>query len=184
MTKIPLFTLAGLKTTVSPLGLLSLLTMIPLTGWLAAWLLALPLSLAALAGVLSSFLMLVSEWLHQWGHARAAQRVGYPMAGMHFFFIFSASQYPPDEPELPARVHIQRALGGFWVNVLIGALLAPLALWLWPQGGVLAWLAASLAVWNFFILGLGALLPIDIPGVFTDDGGTLLRYWREWRAGK
>jgi len=28
-------------------------------------------------------------------------------------------------------------------------------------------------------LGLGSLFPIDIPGRFTNDGGTLLRLWRE-----
>jgi hypothetical protein len=46
---------------------------------------------------------------------------------------------------------------------------------------VRGWLVAFTAVYNFFVLGLGALLPIDIPGVFTIDGGTILRYWRERR---
>ena len=59
----------------------------------------------------------------------------------------------------------------------LGALLAPAAFWLWPRGGVLAWLAASLAVWNFFILGLGALFPMYKP--FETDGGTVLKYWKQ-----
>ena len=65
---------------------------------------------------------------------------------------------------------------------MIGILLAPLAFYLWRRGGVLAWVIAFTAVWNFFVLGLGALTPIDIPGVFTIDGGTILRYWRESRS--
>lgn len=175
MKKLDLFTLVGLRTTISPFGLACFLVAIPLTGWLAARVLNLPLGEAALAGLLSSLFMFASDWLHQWGHANAAKRAGYPMTGMHFFFIFAASQYPPDEPELPARTHLRRALGGWWMNTLLGALLAPLAFYLWPGGGVLAWLAASLAAWNFFVLGLGALVPLYQP--FETDGGTVLKYW-------
>jgi len=177
--QINLFTLFGLKTTISPFSVLAFLAMIPLTAWMSARWLFLALGPALLAGCLSSLLMFASAWLHQWGHARAARRAGYPMLGLHFFSLFSASQYPADEPALPAAIHIRRALGGFWVNGLIGLVFAPLAFYLWPRGGVLAWLTALGAVYNFFVLGLGALVPIDLPGVFTDDGGTLLRYWRE-----
>jgi hypothetical protein len=40
------------------------------------------------------------------------------------------------------------------------------------------------ALYNFVILGLGALFPIDIPGVFTNDGGALYNYWRASQAEK
>jgi len=173
--RIHLFTLLNLRTTTTPLGLASLAGLALLTGWLAAVTLQLPPGEAALAGLLSALSMFASEWLHQWGHARAARQTGYPMTGMHFFFGFAASQYPPDEPELPARVHLHRALGGWWVNTLIGAALAPLVFYLWPGGGVGAWVAACLAVWNFFVLGLGALVPLYKP--FETDGGTILKYW-------
>lgn len=175
MPRLHLFTRFNLRVTTTPLGLASLVGLALLSGGLAARVLQLPLGEAALAGAASGFLMFASEWLHQWGHARAAQQTGYPMTGMHFFFIFAASQYPADEPELPARIHIRRALGGWWVNVLLGAMLAPLAVYLWPGGGARAWVVVVLSVWNFFVLGLGALLPLTWP--FETDGGTLARYW-------
>jgi len=175
MKTIHLFTALGLRTSATPLGLASALLLALVTGGLAAWALPLALGPAALAGLLSALLMFTSEWLHQWGHARAARQVGYPMTGMNFFFIFAASQYPADEPELSARLHIRRALGGWWVNVVLGAALMPVAFYLWPGGGVLAWVSACLAVWNFFVVGLGALIPLYQP--FETDGGTILRYW-------
>ncbi len=179
MRPIALGTFFGLKTTISFVGIVCFALAIPLTAWLAAAALPLAPGPALLAGVLTAPIMFFSEWLHQWGHARAARRTGYPMIGMHFHSIFAASQYPADEPELPARTHIRRALGGFWVNVLFGLLVAPLAWYLWPRGGVPGWLAGFAFLWNTVGVGFGAFTPIDLPGVFTTDGGTLLRYWRK-----
>ena len=48
----------------------------------------------------------------QLGHARAAEQVGYPMEGVHLWGVLGTSVYPTDEPELPAEVHVERALGG------------------------------------------------------------------------
>ena len=182
MRSFTVFTLTGVKTTISPVGIVSFLVAIPLLAWLAGRFLPLALGPALLAGALSAAMMFVSEWLHQMGHALAARRVGYPMIGIQFHSPLSTSVYPADEPRLPPQTHIRRALGGFWVNLLTGLLLGLLAVYLWPRGGVAAWLAGFSAVYNFFVLGLGALTPIDIPGVLTVDGGTLLRYWREERA--
>lgn len=184
MRTVHLFTLFGLKTTISPVGVVSYLISIPVTGWLAASARSLSWVEAALAGVLSAVVMFVSGWLHQLGHARAARDTGYPMVGVHFFSLFSASRYPPGEPPLPPSVHIRRALGGFWVNLLIGLLLLPIGFFAWFEDGVRGWVFAFAALYNLGVLGLGSLLPVDIPGVFTDDGGTLLRYWRERRAEK
>ncbi len=181
MRSIPLFTLFGLKVTISAFGIVSFLVAVPPIAWLAARPLRVPLtfSQAVLAGTLSAIAMFVFEFIHQWGHSRAARSVGYPMTGIHWHSWFSSGIYPADEPPLPPSVHIRRALGGFWINVLIGLLLAPPAIYFWPCGGGVAWVIAFTSVWNFFVLGLGALLPIDIPGVFTTDGGTILHYWRE-----
>lgn len=175
-----LFTLFGVTTRFTLLGLLSTLALIPLLGWVAALQMRFNLLEALAAGTLATLLYVACEWLHQMGHARAAHATGYPMRGIRYVFTgLSVCEYPPDEPELPAALHIRRALGGFWINVIIGTLLAPYAFFAWVQGGVLGWVLAFTAVINFFVLGLGALLPIDIPGVFTIDGGTLWRYWRK-----
>jgi hypothetical protein len=181
MKTLTLGTFFGLKTTISFGGIVWFLGLISLCAWGSAAALALSPGAALVAGILSSAVMLVSDFAHQCGHALAARRAGYPMTGVHFQSLFSASQYPPDEPPLPPRIHIQRALGGFWVNVLIGLILTPAAYYFWPGGGVTAWVVAFTALINFFVIGLGALLPIDIPGVFTIDGGTIWRYWRASR---
>ncbi len=179
MRSIPLFTLFGLKVTFSVFGIVSFLIAVPPIAWLAARLLQLTFGQAVLAGTLSAIAMFAFEIIHQCGHAWAAKSVGYPMIGIHWHSWFSSGLYPADEPPLPPSVHIRRALGGFWINVLIGLLLIPLSIYLWPRGGVMAWTVAFTVAWNVAILGLGALAPIDIPGVFTIDGGTILHYWRE-----
>lgn len=146
---------------------------------LAYWLLRLDPG-AVSAGALSALVFFVSELLHQLGHAWAARRVGYPMTGIHFFSLFSASLYPADEPPLPRRVHVLRSLGGFWVNVVIGLILTPFAIAAWPGGGVGAWVLAFGAVANLLILGLGALVPLRVPGGDgLTDGAALLKYWQE-----
>lgn len=151
---------------------------------LAYWLLGLNPG-ALTAGALSAGVFFVSELLHQFGHALAARLVGHPMRGIHFFSLFAASVYPADEPPLPRGLHVRRALGGFWVNVVIGLALLPFALRAWPQGGVGAWVLAFGVVANLFVLGLGAFLPITVPGgTGGTDGAMLLHLWREAQAEK
>ena len=128
-------------------------------------------------------LMFVTENIHQLGHAWAAKSVGYPMIGIRHFSWFSGSIYPKDELPLPPMTHIKRALGGFWINILIGLALAPLAFYLWTLNGVAAFTVVATSVWNLFVLGLGALLPIDFNG-FTVDGGTIVGYWKEMNRDK
>lgn len=179
----PLFSVLGVQTTISPTGLASLgIAVFGLAGLAAVWS-GLPLGEALLAGGLGAASMYLGEWLHQMGHALAARRVGHPMIGLHFRSVLAASEYPPDEPALPARVHIQRALGGFWVNLGIGLFLAPYAFFLSFAGGALAWVVNFAVFYNVVVLGLGALLPIDIPGVLTTDGATLLHYRRKLTDG-
>ena len=181
MRPIPLFSVLGVKTAITPVSLatfgLAALLLAAGAGWGG-----LTLGTALLAGGLSVLGMAVSEWLHQMGHAVAARRVGYPMQQLVFTSILAVSVYPADEPALPARLHIQRALGGFWVNLLIGLFLLPYWFFLSFEGGAGAWALGWLAFWNCAVLGLGALVPIDLPGRLTTDGATLRRYWGE--AGK
>lgn len=179
----------GLQTTLMALFWPSYLALAVLAAVLARTLVRLPVGLAMVGGLLSALMFLVCEWLHQFGHSLAARQVGHPMVGISFFNLFSASQYPPDEPEPPPQIHVRRALGGFGVNVVIGLLLLPIALALWPHGreilppavSLVAWLAGFGMFVNLIILGLGALVPLKLPGGGITDGGTLLRYWLESR---
>ena len=181
--------LLGLRTSLQPLFWPSYLALAVVAGFLSHTMVHLSFGLAALAGVLSALLFLVCEWLHQFGHSLAARSVGGPMVGIRFFNLFSASEYPADDPALPPAAHVRRALGGFWVNLLIGLLFLPVALKLWPHGREILPPAASLSAWlagfglvtNFVVLGLGALLPLKIPGGGLNDGGTLLKFWLESR---
>lgn len=183
MRALRLFTLLGVATVVTGTSAASFaIAVFGLAGLAAAWS-GLALDQALAAGLLAALGMFLSEWLHQMGHALAARRVGYPMHQMLFTSILAVSQYPADEPELPARVHVQRALGGFWVNLLVGAFLLPYWFFLSFAGGAAAWALGWLAFWNLAVLGLGALAPIDIPGVLTTDGATLLRYGRKMTDG-
>lgn len=176
----PLLTLFNVRITVTPLCVINYLILIPPLAWLGLTLRNLTLVEGLIAGVLIIVLMFATENIHQLGHAWAAKSVGYPMIGIRHFSWFSGSIYPKDEPPLPPQTHIKRALGGFWINLLIGLALAPLAFYLWTLNGVAAYTMAAASVWNFFVLGLGALLPIDING-FTVDGGTILKYWCEMK---
>ena len=191
MTKpIVAFNFFGLRITANGVALLSFAVLALVAAALAGWLAHLRLGPALLAGVLSSLLFFVFELLHQSGHAVAAFFTGYPMRGVHFFSVLSSSLYPEDEPDLAPRLHLRRALGGFGVNVVLGLLCWPLAAYLFPRGteilppavAVVGWLAAFSAVTNGLILGLGALVPIKLPGGGWTDGGTILHYWRELRA--
>ncbi|MCC7361032.1 MAG: hypothetical protein IT317_16225 [Anaerolineales bacterium] len=191
MTK-PLFAFnfVGLRVSFSAAALISFGVLALAAAALAGWLAHLRLGPALAAGALSALLFFVFELLHQAGHAVAARLTGYPMRGLHFFSVFARSLYPDDEPDLAPRLHLRRALGGFGVNVVLGLLSWPLAAYLFPRGteilppavAVAGWLAAFSAVTNGLILGLGALVPLRLPGGGLTDGGTLLHYWRELRA--
>jgi hypothetical protein len=186
------FKLLGLQVTFSLAAGVAFLGLALVAALLAGWQLELTAGPALLAGVLSALVFFISDLLHQLGHALAARRVGHPMVGIHFFHLLSGSVYPRSEPALPPGAHIRRALGGFWVNLVLGALFLPVALALYPRGtellppgpSVVAWVAAFGAFTNILILGLGALVPLKLPGGGWTDGGTLLYYWREAQARK
>jgi hypothetical protein len=139
------------------------------------FLLRLPVLEAVIGGLAATYLHYDSELFHQMGHARAARKVGYPMTGLRYWAIFSASVYPPDEPELPAEVHIRRALGGPLYSAIMTAFAGvPLYLMnvLGLASGVVWYVFLFFALDNLLFFTLGSFLPLG----FT-DGSTLLYWW-------
>jgi hypothetical protein len=143
--------------------------------WAGAAVLEFSLGLAILGGLAATGLHWLADFCHQLGHAWAARRVGYPMTGVKLgqWLIFSTSQYPTDEPDLLAAIHVRRALGGPAASLLISAAVGILAWLLYPRGGLAWWLALIFCLENLGA-GLGAFLPLG----FT-DGSTLLRLWKQ-----
>lgn len=165
---------AGLELSIQPSALWSMAAV-----WLGLsaagfWLLGFDLWTAVAGGLAGVAIHWLSEFWHQFGHALAARRTGYPMTGLRFWGIFGVSLWPADEPTLPGRIHIQRALGGPLASFLLGGLALAFALLLGQAAGLLWWLALLAAADNLLVLGLGAFLPLG----FT-DGSTILRWWRQ-----
>lgn len=137
------------------------------------------LRLPAGGSMIGSLVAVGLHWLaalaHQLGHARAARRTGYRMSGVRFgaFGLLGTSLYPPDEPALPAGVHIRRALGGPGASLLVSVMAAILALQLRALSAIAWWLALFFFLDNFLVYTLGSLLPLG----FT-DGSTLLKWLR------
>jgi len=126
-------------------------------------------------GVVVTFLHFDSELFHQQGHAAAARKAGYPMIGIRYWAIFGASIYPPDEPELPAEIHIQRALGGPRNSAMMTAVAAIAVYFAWTMTGFGGLIFDVFVFWgldNLLFFTLGSFLPLG----FT-DGSTLMRWW-------
>lgn len=149
-------------------------------GWLLLWMLLLGMGvgwlhadwITVLLGALVAVLLhLLSELIHQLGHAWAARWTGYPMMGLELWCAFSTSHYPQDEPALPAEVHLWRAMGGPAASGILTLLAAGLALALAQVGGIAWWVALFFVLENLLLFTLGALLPLG----FTD--GSSLWYW-------
>jgi len=164
--------LAGLQLSVAPSAIVASIVLWLLLTSLAFWVLQLPLATAVLGALLGVWLHWFSAIMHHLGHAWVARRVGFPMTGLRLWFLLGVSLYPRDEGNLPAAVHIRRALGGPLLSLLLAILGAGLALWLRPGGGLAYWLALFFCLENLFVFSLGALLPLG----FT-DGSTLLEWW-------
>jgi hypothetical protein len=172
MKEYPLGSLAGLRLSTLPSAVAGFIILWLILALVGATLLGMSPGLAILFGLLATLLHFLSELLHQFGHAWAARRAGYPMTGIRFWTIFSTSIYPADEPALPAATHIRRALGGAPVNIILALLILPLVFALRPAGGLPWYLALFFFLDNFFIFGLGAFLPLGF-----NDGSTLLYWW-------
>lgn len=178
MKPFKLFTLFGITTSMTLVSLGSFVLCGIALAWLATSQSGLSVGEGWLVGGLCALAMFLGDWLHDMGHAWAARRVGWPMTGISYFSILARCEYPPNEPELPSKIHIQRALGGFWVNLLIGGVTFAVLVYgpLLPEW--LFWALGFVAFYNFVILGLGALIPpLDLFG-FQNDGGTILKHLR------
>lgn len=127
---------------------------------------------AIVGGLAAVGLHWLAGFAHHLGHAWAARRTGFPMSGLYCRLLLCASRYPRDEPQLPANVHIRRALGGPLFSLLLAAAAGFLGVLLQAQGGRLWYLAAFLALDSLLVFTVGALLPLG----FT-DGSTLLEWW-------
>lgn len=133
---------------------------------------------AVLAGLVSMLLHWDSAIWHQLGHTWAARQTGYPMKGITLVGILGVSRYPRDESELPAEIHIRRALGGPAASVMVSLVSGFAALALRPVGGAIWMVTVFWFLDNLFLFTIGSLLPLG----FT-DGSTLL-YWWPRRGGK
>lgn len=135
--------------------------------------LGLPWLSALAAGLAAAACHWDNELMHHLGHAWAARRTGFPMKGVHFSGFLATSHYPANEPDLPARLHIRRAVGGPIASLLWSAVLGVLALLVPPGRGVIGWVLLFAFLDSLLVIGLGSLLPLP----FT-DGGTLRHYGR------
>ncbi len=170
MTDYPLGALFNLRLTFRPSAVLGALGLWATFSLGAATLLNFPLTQALVFGLLAMLAHWLSEFWHQLGHAWAARRVGHPMIGVQFWGVLSRSLYPPAEPALPARIHIQRALGGPLASALLTAITGAIAYTLWPAQGLLDWLAAFTFVENLLVFTLQVILPLGF-----NDGTTIWR---------
>jgi mannose/fructose/N-acetylgalactosamine-specific phosphotransferase system component IID len=132
---------------------------------------------AIIGALVAVILHYLSEIVHQLGHAYAAQRTGHPMTGIRLWGLLSSSLYPPDEPALPARVHITRALGGPIMSLLV-TIFAAVLVAAYPGTPGTIWLVLLFFFLdNLLTFTLGAFLPLG----FT-DGSTLLHWLRAGQA--
>jgi Zn-dependent protease len=173
MSSLPLGHLFGLRVTARRSAVITFVVLLAIFFGLAVAWLGQDMFSALVFSALAALIHLTSTLLHQFGHAIAARRTGYPMIGIQLFLGLSQSKYPPDEPPLPGRVHITRALGGPLLSTLVMAVYGILTLLLLTEPLTAWW---WLLVWgwldNLLIFSLGALLPVPI-----FDGGTLLKWW-------
>lgn len=128
---------------------------------------------AALIGLAVSSLHWAALFVHHFGHAVAARTTGFPMVGIGLWWWLATSRYPRDEPPLPRRVHLRRAIGGPIASVLFGVLVGLLvanfgADWRNPLAAV-GWFAS---LDSLLVFGIGSLIPLGF-----NDGSTLIRWW-------
>ncbi len=130
-----------------------------------------------LGSVIVVILHWFSELVHQLGHAWAARRTGYPMTGIRFgtLWVFSTALYPPDEPALPAKIHLRRAFGGPIFSAWLSAI-AFLIILMTVRGADAVW---DFVLWfffldNFFVMTLQVFIPLGF-----NDGATVWRWIRK-----
>lgn len=164
--------IAGIKLSAKPSALVASVALWAVVAELATAALRVSLAQGIIGGLLIVLLHWVSVIAHQLGHAFMARRAGYPMRSIRLWLLLSSGLYPLDEPELPAAIHVRRALGGPLASLLVACLCGGIALWMYMAGTPYWWVVAFLFLDNLLVLALGAFLPLS----FT-DGGTLKKWW-------
>lgn len=173
MTDRALFTAFGLRISAAPSAWVGMAAFASLALALTWGGLGLPPFTALLVTLAGLVIHWSAEFLHNLGHALFARRVGWPMTGIRFWGVLAASIYPPDEPDLPAPVHIARALGGPLASAAVSA--ACLALFYLLPAGLPRDLALWASLWNA-ALCVQVFVPLRL-GALMNDGGTLWRWW-------
>ncbi|MBC7870376.1 MAG: hypothetical protein H7Y09_06010 [Chitinophagaceae bacterium] len=163
--------IGGLEILVKPLVFVVFIVLWLVGVGVGIGLLKLSFGTAFVGGFLCVAAHYITNYLHHFGHSLAAKRAGYPMTGILVMNILAKSLYPRDEPELPAKVHIQRALGGPIFSGLVALILGLAAAALRSSGGILYGVVLFAFLDTLLVYTLGAFLPLG----FT-DGSTLL-YW-------
>ncbi len=169
--------LAGLQLTMSRAAVIGSIALYVIVIGLMAAVFNILIGAALLGGVVVVILHWFSEIVHQLGHAWAARRTGYPMTGIRFgtFGVLSTALYPPDEPSLPAKIHIRRALGGPIFSAWLSAI-AFLVILLTIRDVHALW---AFVLWFFFLENLFVMtLQVFIPLGF-NDGATMWHWMRK-----
>jgi len=170
-------TLAGLQLTMIPAALIGSIGLWIIVVGLMAAVFNIPIGSALLGGVIVIILHWFNEVVHQLGHAWAARRTGYPMVGVRFgkLGILATALYPPDEPPLPAKTHIRRALGGPIFSAWLSAI-AFIVILLTIRSADAMW---QFVLWFFFLENLFVMtLQVFIPLGF-NDGATIWHWVRQ-----
>jgi hypothetical protein len=136
----------------------------------AGLLFRLSLAEALAAGAAATLLHWFSALWHDAGHVIAARITGHPMTGLRLWTVFAINQYPADEGELPAKVHVRRALGGPIASLFLTLIFAAL-LFVVAQSSALWWLVLFGFLENALVMTSQAIAPLGF-----NDGATL----RQW----
>ena len=177
MNERSLGTLAGLRLTATRAAVIGSIVLVAIVIGVMAAVFNIPIGSALLGGVIVVILHWFSELVHHLGHAWAARRTGYPMTGVRFgtYGVLGRSLYPPDEPTLPAKIHVRRAIGGPIFSAWLSTI-AFLVLLMTIRGASAMW---EFVLWFFFLENFLVLtLQVFIPLGF-NDGGTIWRWMRK-----
>jgi hypothetical protein len=148
----------------SAIGMFAVLTLVALLAF------QLPLAQATLAGLAALSIHYFSAFWHDAGHAIAARASGHPMIGLRLWTVFATNEYPADEGELPARVHVMRALGGPIASAVLTLVFGALTLFS-SQGSAVWWLMLFGFLDNLLAMTLQAFVPLGF-----NDGATLWKW--------
>jgi hypothetical protein len=154
----------------------SLLLLVVVLTLLATFVLQFPLGIALGMACAATILHVVSDFWHNLGHVVAARTTGYPMSGIRMYMLVALSVYPANEPELPAAVHIRRALGGPIASAIL-SLITGLVLLVVRDAGPATWVIGLWFAENLLLFTAQALIPLGF-----NDGATIWHWMRVPRS--